>query len=75
MNPSYSFSGTRLRQRRKELGLSCPHVAVATGRSVETIRNYEAGRSTPSAEVVGLMASVLEWSPDDFYVIVTEVAA
>ena len=71
----YSFSGQKVRQRRTDLNIPLPQVAVAAERSVESIRAYEAGRSFPSAEVVARMAEVLGCEPGDFYEFVDRVAA
>lgn len=71
----HSFSGKRLRERRKALGVSGELLAVSVGRSLYSISGYESGRSTPSAEVVGRMADALDCSPSDFYEVVSGKAA
>lgn len=71
----HSFSGKRLRERRKALGVSGELLAVKVGRSLYSISGYEAGRSTPSAEVVGRMADALGCDPGDFYEVIERSAA
>ena len=62
-----AFSGTTLRARRTELGLSRDFVAWAVGRTVGSIANYETGATTPSADIVAALADVLEITPADLF--------
>ena len=66
------FSGTQLRTRRLALGLRAEHLAVAVGRSVESIRGYEAGRIDPPAAVVGRLAAAVGAHPGDLFESVVE---
>lgn len=63
----YTFSGKRLRGRRKAARKSVEQVAVDSGRSLYSVVGYEAGKSTPSAEVLGRLADSLGCEPSDFY--------
>lgn len=65
------FSGVRLRQLRQHNHVRIEVLAVAVGRSVDSLRQYEAGRVDPPASVVGRLADALHVTPSDFY----EVAA
>lgn len=73
--PVHTFSGQRLKERRKAAGVSGERLAVDTGRSLYSISAYEAGRSVPSAEQVARMADALGCEPGDFYEVVEKVAA
>lgn len=71
-----TFSGERLRQMRKAAGWSGERLAVAIGRSLYSVSAYEAGRSTPSAEVVARAADALGGDVSDLFdVVPDEVAA
>ena len=73
--PVHTFSGKRLRELRKTAGFSGERLAVDVGRSLYSISGYEAGRSVPSAEVLGRLADALGCDPGDFYEVVERVAA
>ncbi len=61
------FSGRQARDRRTHLGLSPTAVAAATGVSTATLHNWEAGRSTPDANVVRRLARALKTDVDKLY--------
>jgi transcriptional regulator with XRE-family HTH domain len=60
------FSGQRLRDMRLKAGLSTEVVAIASGRSSFSIRDYELERNTPPVNVLSIIASVLDCRVDDF---------
>jgi transcriptional regulator with XRE-family HTH domain len=68
----YRFDFAQLKPRRLALGLSREQVAVATGRSKESITSYELGRSVPNTETVLALCPVLECQPEDLLVPVDE---
>lgn len=53
------FSGSRLRQSRVSSGIRIEVLAVAVGRSVDTLRQYENGRVDPPASIVSRLADSL----------------
>ena len=61
------FSGTQLRTRRLALGLRAEHLAVAVGRSVESVRGYEAGRIDPPAAIVAALADAVGVTPGELF--------
>jgi transcriptional regulator with XRE-family HTH domain len=63
----YEFQGSRLRAQRRDKGFSREALGLAAGRSYQAISQYERGRVTPPADIVGALASVLGCSPDAFY--------
>lgn len=71
----HTFSGQRLRKHRKAAGMSGERLAVEVGRSLYSVAAYEAGRSTPSAEVVARMADAIGCEVGDFYEVVEKAAA
>ena len=70
----FSFSPTKLRAQRERLSLPREAVALAIGKSYETVTAYERGRGVPPGTIVGRLAAVLESDPGDFYE-ATEAAA
>ncbi len=62
-----SFSPRRLRDARIAAGLSPEHVAIATGRSSFTTREWERGRITPPTTALGQIAAVLGCSVADLF--------
>ena len=61
------FDGKLLRQKRVAAGRRREAVAVAIGRSMQSVIAYENGRIDPPVSVVGRLAAVLACSPNDFY--------
>lgn len=51
--------GKTIRERRKALGITQPHLAELAGVSVNTLYKLERGQANPSWEVVGKLAEVL----------------
>lgn len=62
-----TFSGSKLRNRRREVGLSPTDLAYRVNRSYNSIRAYETGAVTPPPEVVQAIADVLKLPADAFY--------
>lgn len=60
-------SPTRIRALRHGAALSRRELAGHTGLSVETIIDYERGRSTPSAAALGRLAAALDCPVDALY--------
>lgn len=60
--PAISLSG-RIRQRRKELGLTQRELAGRLGVTVETIRNWERGRTRPGLRQTPVVADFLNRFP------------
>jgi len=54
----------RIRERRKELGMSQDALANAVGATQAAISRYEAGEVSPNAEVLLAMARVMKTSTD-----------
>lgn len=59
----YDF-GIRLRELRKQRGLSCPALAKKLGVSKETVYRYEGNVQTPSLERAKQIAAILNTSLD-----------
>lgn len=57
--------GTRLREARKNRGLTQERLAVAAGVSRETVRRVEAGDQSPRTSVLVQLARALEVDPGD----------
>jgi y4mF family transcriptional regulator len=51
--------GNIIKTRRKELGISQPHLAELAGISINTLYKLERGYSNPSLEVINKLAEVL----------------
>lgn len=64
--PRY-FCGARLRQLREDAGLSRAEVAVAVGRTAESVYLYELGRIVPPTRMLGELAAALGCDPGDFF--------
>jgi transcriptional regulator with XRE-family HTH domain len=62
-----SFSGQRLRDARKNAGLSREKVAVAAGVSVSSVERWEQGGSQPLVEAAVRVAAVLEVTINDLF--------
>ena len=62
------FSGTRARRFRTERDLSREQVAVAVGRSAETVQLWELGHHAPPMPMVWRLAEVLDVHPVDLFV-------
>lgn len=61
------FSPIRLRELRQQAELSRTALAFAIQRDSDTVRDYERGRITPSAAVLGLLADTLNCSVADLF--------
>jgi transcriptional regulator with XRE-family HTH domain len=61
------FSGRLLREHRLDAGLKPEHVAITVDRSTYSVREYELGRVTPPADMLGLLADAFGCRVDDFY--------
>lgn len=59
--------GERLRDRRKELGLSRSELAQALGVSVSAIGNYETGLHSPTEKVKLRLFDYLQMEPNELY--------
>jgi transcriptional regulator with XRE-family HTH domain len=62
-----AFSARRLRDARTAAGLSPEHVAVATGRSSFSVREWERGRVTPPTNLLGQIAATLGINVADLF--------
>ncbi len=51
--------GDFIRNRRKELGITQPHLAEIAGVSVNTLYKLERGQANPSLDVLNKLAEVL----------------
>lgn len=63
-NP-YKGLGGRLRQRRKEMGLTQSAVAERVGISLNSYQAIESGRSVPRRKTAESIATALEWENGD----------
>jgi transcriptional regulator with XRE-family HTH domain len=61
------FRGSLLAARRRAAGYSRERLGVAAGRSLGSIAEYEKGRLSPPGDVLGVMASALGCTVDDFF--------
>ena len=61
------FSGTKLRERRKALGISREQLAVLVDRSHSSIKLYENGRTSPQAAVICRLADLLDCQIADLF--------
>jgi transcriptional regulator with XRE-family HTH domain len=59
--------GKRIRKIREEHGLTQARFAELTRKSVETISNFERGRTVPSVHTLGQMADALGVDIGDFF--------
>ena len=62
-----AFSAQRLRDARTAAGLTPEHVAVATGRSSFSVREWERGRVTPPTPLLGQIAAALSIDVADLF--------
>jgi len=69
------FNGTKLRELREQAGLTREHVAIAIGRSAETVGLYERGKVMPPASLVAAMADELGCPAGDLFTRVALEAA
>lgn len=51
--------GEQVRLRRKELGITQPHLAEIAGISINTLYKIERGQANPTLEVLGKLLEVL----------------
>lgn len=51
--------GIAIRERRKELGITQPHLAELAGVSTNTLYKLERGQGNPTLEVLNKLAEVL----------------
>ena len=68
MELDYKAIGTRLAQRRKQLGLKQSEVEEAADIGFKYLSNIERGISIPSTEVIMRLALALDTTPDEFLV-------
>lgn len=61
------FSHTKLKQLRKQAGLSRRQLADACAVARTTVAEYEQGRYSPSAAVLAAAATALRCSVADFF--------
>ena len=54
--------GARIKERRKQMGLTQPDFAKAIGSSLATIRRWESGRTSPDANAMAKIAEALNTS-------------
>ena len=68
MELDYKAIGTRIAQRRKQLGLKQSEVEEAADIGFKYLSNIERGISIPSPEVIMRLALALDTTPDEFLV-------
>ena len=68
MELDYKAIGTRIAQRRKQLGLKQSEVEEAADIGFKYLSNIERGISIPSTEVIIRLALALDTTPDEFLV-------
>ena len=68
MELDYKAIGTRIAQRRKQLGLKQSEVEEAADIGFKYLYNIERGISIPSTEVIMRLALALDTTPDEFLV-------
>ena len=68
MELDYKAIGTRIAQRRKQLGLKQSEVEEAADIGFKYLSNIERGISIPSTEVIMRLAMALDTTPDEFLV-------
>lgn len=69
MELDYKAIGTRIAQRRKQLGLKQSEVEEAADIGFKYLSNIERGISIPSTEVIMRLALALDTTPDEFLVV------
>lgn len=57
--PMQSKIGEQIRLRRKELGITQPHLAEIAGISVNTLYRIERGQANPTIEILDKILDVL----------------
>lgn len=65
--PVQTFSAEALRARRKQFRFSRRLLALAIGKTAETIYNYEHERTVPTVDVLAQIAGALECRVEDFF--------
>lgn len=68
MELDYKAIGTRIAQRRKQLGLKQSEVEEAADIGFKYLSNIERGISIPPTEVIMRLALALDTTPDEFLV-------
>lgn len=68
MELDYKAIGSRIAQRRKQLGLKQSEVEEAADIGFKYLSNIERGISIPSTEVIMRLALALDTTPDEFLV-------
>ena len=68
MELDYKAIGTRIAQRRKQLGLKQSEVEEAADIGIKYLSNIERGISIPSTEVIMRLALALDTTPDEVLV-------
>ena len=68
MELDYKAIGTRIAQRRKQLGLKQSEVEEAADIGFKYLSNIERGISIPSTEVIMRLALALDTTPEEFLV-------
>ena len=68
MELDYKAIGTRIAQRRKQLGLKQSEAEEAADIGFKYLSNIERGISIPSTEVIMRLALALDTTPDEFLV-------
>ena len=68
MELDYKAIGTRIAQRREQLGLKQSEVEEAADIGFKYLSNIERGISIPSTEVIMRLALALDTTPDEFLV-------
>lgn len=68
MELDYKAIGTRIAQRRKQLGLKQSEIEEAADIGFKYLSNIERGISIPSTEVIMRLALALDTTPDEFLV-------
>jgi transcriptional regulator with XRE-family HTH domain len=61
------FSPDRLRGHRHGSGRTLAELGAAVGRSAESIKFYETGRSRPPADILGRLAAALGICTDELF--------
>jgi DNA-binding XRE family transcriptional regulator len=59
-NTDMMTTGDKIRQKRKEAGLTREELATKLGLHWRTIHNYECGKSAPSIDMIPNLAAALE---------------
>lgn len=62
------FAGSRLRDQRERAGFTQESLAQLVDTTRESINAWEGGRAVPSATKLARLATVLNCTPNDFFV-------